>query len=203
LKLFDIFLEIDSYSEDLEPSYSSYFDSFEYNQGEQITLMQAGCDIIKKAIPAVFAMLLRRMIDLSNVIFVGHLKDPDMIAGVGLGTITANVLCFSIALGLSGGIDTLSSQAHGRKEYYLSGSYLNRARVITTLLFIPQAILFFKATDILIYIGQPVASAQYAGTYLKVFSLGVWSVSQMETTRRFLATQGNFNLVVYVQFITL
>ncbi len=41
------------------------------------------------------------------MIFVGHLNDPEKLAGVGLGNMFVNVVCQSVIIGLNGGIGTL------------------------------------------------------------------------------------------------
>lgn len=54
-----------------------------------------------------------------NQIFIGHLNDPNLVAGLGLAQFTINVICFAPSLGFNGSIETLVSQAYGDKEYYL------------------------------------------------------------------------------------
>ena len=54
-----------------------------------------------------------------NLIFVGHLNNPTITAGIGLAIITINMVCFAIGFGFNGAIDTLVSQAYGNQEYYL------------------------------------------------------------------------------------
>jgi Na+-driven multidrug efflux pump len=48
----------------------------------------------------VFSMLM----DLVNMIFVGHLNDSAKVAGVGLGNMYVNIVSQSIMLGLNGAI---------------------------------------------------------------------------------------------------
>jgi multidrug resistance protein, MATE family len=110
-----------------------------------------------------------------NFVVVGHLGDSSMISGAGLGIITGNVACFSIAIGLAGGIDTLSSQAFGNKKNYLGNVFYQRAQIILTVLFIPQAIILYNAESILLFIGQPESSSMYAGQYLRICFLGIWA----------------------------
>ena len=46
--------------------------------------------------------------------FVGHQSDPNLLAGVGLGTMLLNVMCFALSQGLNGGIETFVSQDSGK-----------------------------------------------------------------------------------------
>ena len=48
--------------------------------------------------------------------YAGRLEDPNLIAGVGLGILTSNIVAISFGLGLAGALDTLWSQAIGNKN---------------------------------------------------------------------------------------
>ena len=85
--------------------------------------------------------------------FVGHLNNRDLIAGVGLAGSSLNFLGLTIIKGLAGSLDTLVSHAGGNGNHELCGIYLNRARFIMTMLFIPLSIFTFFVKDILVYIG--------------------------------------------------
>lgn len=54
-----------------------------------------------------------------NVLFIGMLDEPTLLSAVGMGTLVINIVVCSIDMGLCGGIDTLVSQAFGRKDYNL------------------------------------------------------------------------------------
>ena len=137
-----------------------------------------------------------------NYMVIGRMSNPDYISGVGLGITFSFITWFSIAMGLAGGIETLSSQAFGNKSYYLAGWYYNRAQVILTAIFIPQSILLYFATDILVAIGQPQEAAIFAGNYIRVIIPGIWAYCQTELLRRFLSSQGEFQLMFKIQLIT-
>lgn len=44
-----------------------------------------------------------------NLIFIGHLNKPAMMAGVGMGNMLMNCLLLTIAMGLNGALETLTS----------------------------------------------------------------------------------------------
>ena len=48
-----------------------------------------------------------------NLVFIGKLDDPVLLASVGMGNCLMNMLGLSIVIGLSGAMDTLVSQAFG------------------------------------------------------------------------------------------
>ena len=97
-----------------------------------------------------------------NLIFLGHFGDASMVAGVGLGSVTLNIMCLSMLYGMNGAIETLVAQAFGMKDLTLCGQYLNRGRVILTLVFIPFMILLLFTEKILIGIGQDPTTSKYA-----------------------------------------
>ena len=90
---------------------------------------------------------------MANTIFAGRFDDAAKLAGVGLGNTTLNIACLSICMGMNGALETLVSQAFGYGNIVLCGVYLNRARVIGTLTFIPLAILLFSSETILLKLG--------------------------------------------------
>ena len=49
--------------------------------------------IAKVALPASVTMVFSMLMDLVNMIFVGHLNDSAMVAGVGLGNMYVNIVC--------------------------------------------------------------------------------------------------------------
>ena len=169
---------------------------------EKITNRQALWTLIWNSLPAWGALLVRRAVELINYMVVGRMDDPDYISGVGLGIITSSIVWFSIGIGLAGGIETLSSQAFGNKSYYLAGWYYNRAQVILTVLFILQGVVLYYSADILIFIGEPVNASEYAGIYIRTNLPGIWAYCQTELLRRFLWSQGEFNLVLKIQIVT-
>ena len=76
------------------------------------------------------------------------------LAGVGLGTSWLNVLCFSILMGTNAAQETLTSQAWGANKHRLCGVYLNRGRIINTVIFIPQVLVLSFSYEILQWLGQ-------------------------------------------------
>ena len=53
------------------------------------------------------------LVELINIIYLGHTNDTNKIAGVGLGNMYVNITCQAVILGLNGAISTLASQAYG------------------------------------------------------------------------------------------
>ena len=51
--------------------------------------------VTRAAIPTVLSMLFFQFVALTNIYFMGHEEDPDLLAGVGLGAMLLNVCCFA------------------------------------------------------------------------------------------------------------
>lgn len=146
-------------------------------------------------------MLLRRSPDIINYAVISQLDNTAYASGLGLGMMTINMVAICLGSGLSGGLETLCSQAFGSNNNHQAGQYYTRAQVILTFLFIPQAILLYFATPLLMATGQPEQSSIVAGEYIKICLPGIWAYWQTELLRRFLGTQGIFHLVMNFQIL--
>jgi len=97
-----------------------------------IEFRQALLDIIKRYLPSVSAMYVEFAANFSNLLFIATLDNSVLLSGYGLGGFLLGFVSISINVGMCGGIDTLVSQAFGRKDYGLCAVYLNTARIVVT-----------------------------------------------------------------------
>ncbi|CAI2366216.1 unnamed protein product [Moneuplotes crassus] len=169
---------------------------------KDLTYCRAILLIIKYALPSCFGLVLRKLVDNINFYFIGKMDQPDYISGAGLAMLTLNITVISLGIGLSGGVETLSSQAFGSGKNYLAGCYYNRAQVIMAVMFIFQAIILFFSEDLLVLCGQPKMAAKIAGDFIIKMIPGVWIVCQTELLRRFLTSQGVLYIVVNSQILS-
>jgi Na+-driven multidrug efflux pump len=88
-----------------------------------------------------------------NTYFVGHLNDPRMLAGAGMGNIIISMICLSVFLGMNGALETFISQAIGSGNLQLCATYLNKGRILVFLAFIPITFLLFNIDKILVSMG--------------------------------------------------
>jgi len=56
-----------------------------------------------------------------NLVFIGNLGDPALVAGIGMANMIINMIVTAVAYGLNGALETLVSQAYGAKELKLCG----------------------------------------------------------------------------------
>ena len=67
-------------------------------------------EILALALPCIIQGLLLLLQEIMNLIFVGHLDNAAMIAGVGLGNALIAAIGLSTFIGMNGALDTLCSQ---------------------------------------------------------------------------------------------
>jgi len=84
---------------------------------DEMTILQCFWMVTKMAVPLVCGMLLYLLVQLTNTYFVGNLNEPALLAGVGMGNMLINVLCFAVTQGLNGALETLVSQSYGAQKY--------------------------------------------------------------------------------------
>lgn len=117
-----------------------------------------------------FAMLAESI----NIVFVGHLNDPAKLAGVGMGNMMINMFGLSPVYGMNGALETLVAHAFGNGNLHLCGVYLNWARFVLTLLYLPILVILLLTERILILIGTDPLISHYAGTYVIMIFPGVF-----------------------------
>lgn len=122
--------------------------------------------VCQLSVGPIVSMIFYMAVQLINTYFIGHVNDPTLIAGVGMGNMLINVLAFAVMQGINGALETLISQSYGasqnldneeayrRKMRKTCGIFYNRGRFISTILMIPIGLIFIYSEDILLGIGQ-------------------------------------------------
>lgn len=172
------------------------------DESDFISFRRAAWNILKPSLPSILGLVFQMLVEIVNLIFIGNLNDPVALAGVGLGNMLINMICYSIGMGLNGAIDTLVSQAYGDREYYLCGCYLNRGRLIQAFAFVLEACVLIFTKDILLILGQSPETCEAGRVYVVALLPGMFAMSQFETVRRYLQAMGNYNLSLYIQTTT-
>ena len=65
--------------------------------------------ILALAVPSALTSIASMLTEIINLIFVGYLNNPAMMAGVGMGNMTQNLCALSFVLGFNSALDTLIS----------------------------------------------------------------------------------------------
>lgn len=116
-------------------------------------------------------------------------------------TMTANITCSAPFQGLATSLDTLCAQAYGSGHKHLVGLQIQRMISFLMLLFIPLIALWLNSTEILALMIPDYRTAELAGTYLKIYLLGVPAFIVFEGGKRFVQAQGLFQATTYVLLI--
>ena len=110
--------------------------------------------LMTKVIPSSLQYMLFYLSSIINLGFAGHLANPAMVAALGVSNMMMHICVLSNVYGFNSAMDTLVSQAAGAKNLNLCGKYLNKARFLVTLLFVPIVCVLFNAEKILIFFKQ-------------------------------------------------
>lgn len=76
---------------------------------ETIPLSDSFKMVVKLAFPPIISMFFQFFVQIVNTYYVGHLDDKTLMAGVGMGNMLINVMCFAVTNGLNGALETLIS----------------------------------------------------------------------------------------------
>jgi len=95
---------------------------------------------LEVALPAMVSQFLAIFMEALNNSFVGHLGREEVLAGVGMANMHLNIFMLSLIWGMNSTLNTLLTQAYGFGDLRQCGVYLNRSRIIVTLVFLPMSI---------------------------------------------------------------
>ena len=95
---------------------------------------------------------------------LGHVGKSEL-AGASLSMAFINVTGFSVISGLALGMDGITSQAFGARNFSLTARTLHQTILILLAAFIPICIMWLNAEPILVFFGQDPKVASLAATY--------------------------------------
>ena len=186
---------------------SEYSGSFilqnEFNTLDYISTFDALKNLSLWSIPNIFIILINNIIPFLNVLFIGISGDSNALVSWGLGAITLNIIFDSVDWGLMTGVDTLVSQAFGRKDLNAWELYLNIWRYLLLLLMIPQGLIVFFEDDILILFGQQPENSMQARYYLIYIFPGYVFMMMFIWMRRYLNWCGLNRPLLFITGTTL
>ncbi|KAK3128257.1 hypothetical protein QOZ80_6BG0459020 [Eleusine coracana subsp. coracana] len=152
------------------------------DDGEQQGLVAAEAKrLVRLAGPIVASCILQSVVNMVSVMVVGHLGELPL-AGASLATSLANT-------GMATALDTLCGQAYGARQYHLLGVYKQRAMVVLGLACVPIALVWARAGEILVFLGQDPDIAAEAGAYARWLIPSLLVYVPLQCHVRFLQTQ--------------
>jgi len=131
-------------------------------------------------------------------------KDALWMASYGLANVVVNITGHSFLWGLGGALDTLASQAWGAKEYSSIG--LSSQRVVlllTCVVNLPVAAIWFNASPILLAMGQSPQIAENVSSYARIRIPGMFCQPLSIATQKVLTAMGKTDLLMYIDLIGL
>ncbi|KAL6572941.1 hypothetical protein OROHE_002417 [Orobanche hederae] len=117
------------------------------------------------AFPMIITGLLIYGKSLISMLFLGKLG-KDALAGGSLAIGLANITGYSVISGLASGMEPISSQAFGAKQWSLMTQTLQRTIILLLLACIPISVLWLNIQPILIFCHQNPKTSKIASTYL-------------------------------------
>ncbi|KAL9229763.1 hypothetical protein vseg_005196 [Gypsophila vaccaria] len=117
------------------------------------------------ALPLIISSLLTYGKSAISMGFMGHLG-KEALAGGSLAISFANITGYSVLSGLAMGMDAISSQACGAKQWGLMGQTLQRTIIILLVCCLPITLLWLNIKPIFIFVGQDPSICSVAETYL-------------------------------------
>ena len=133
---------------------------------EQIPIAEALKKVVRLSLPNVASCLI---LFLSNVATVQSFSQRDAlkeVSAIGLGGFMFSMFGLAIALGLSGALDTVVSQAIGSGQSKVATVNLAQARLVTLLAVVPCGIILFFTKEILVLLGQNASFAAQSAKYV-------------------------------------
>jgi Na+-driven multidrug efflux pump len=178
-----------------------YRDRDEFDKDlNQLTICNSFNQVARESGPMILTCLFFQLVNQMNIIFVGQLGDPVLLAGVGMGSMLINVFCFAPSQGLNGTIETFVARDRGvgeragedgnirerDKKYKMCGFHLNRAKVIITLTMVPIFVAFFWADTALIALRQDATISIMARNYVVLSIPGIFALVHFDCRKRWL-----------------
>jgi len=93
------------------------------------------------------------LIEVINNVFIGNINEPAKLAGVGLATMTINLMGLAITFGFNNSMDSLIKKAKEEGQLQQCGLIRNRGMFLVTILFIPITGILIPGKSFLIAIG--------------------------------------------------
>eukprot|EP01043_Picozoa_sp_COSAG02_P003761 COSAG02_NODE_94_length_37427_cov_79.161728_16_plen_203_part_00 len=129
---------------------------------------------------------------------VGHLS-PLFLGAATMGMMFVNVTGFSLCFGGMSSMDTLCSQAYGAENFYLVGTWAQRGALMLTFIMCPVIISLWiwASAPVFKLMGLDEMTAELAGDYCQIYTLGLWPTLMTRAVAGFLRSQRIVRPVMY------
>ena len=160
-------------------------------------------DVLRSGIPSMLSYLAIFSVELISLFYLGRLGDAKYLATGGLAQALYTICCLSLILGMMSCLEALTGQAYGKGNFYLLGVYLNRARVVYTILSLPSLFILYFSGYIMTALRLDTALIPLTSGFLfRLIPAALFTI-QFEAERRFIQAHGFFALPMKITAITL
>ncbi|KAF6749045.1 mate-domain-containing protein [Ephemerocybe angulata] len=149
--------------------------------------------LTEAAVPLFATQLLQFTMIIVPVVSIGHMSTTAL-AGISLGSMTANVTGFSVIQGFCSALDTLMPSAWTSSHPQYVGLWAQRMSVVMACLMIPITITWLNANSLLLRLKQDPEVADLASQYLRWITLALPAFVFNTISRRYFQSQGLFTV---------
>lgn len=154
--------------------------------------------------PLVCTFLMQFSLSLSSLFVIGNLcVDPvtgssaKYLSSASLAVMTFSITGLAVIEGLSTSLDTFCSQAFGAQKYTKVGLYTQRCTLMILTALLPVVCAWWiSARWLSVFIPQE-DLLEDIQDFLRIMSLGIPALTMFETGKRFVQTQGHYNVSTY------
>lgn len=150
--------------------------------------------------PLIITFILEHFFSIVCLLVVGHLGKVEL-AAVSLATMTSTIT-FAIFEGTATALDTLCPRAYGAGNYELMSLRVQRCMLLSWLMFIPCAFVWWNAGFFLKYVIASNEVVRLTTQFLRILIIGGPAYIFFEDGKRFLQAQGIFEAGTGILFVT-
>ena len=154
--------------------------------------------ILNIAWPMALSALTEQVSRQATSMLVGHLS-PLFLGAATMGMMFVNVTGFSLCFGGMSSMDTLCSQAYGAENFHLVGTWAQRGALMLTFIMCPVivALWIWASAPVFKLMGLDEITAELAGDYCQIYTLGLWPTLMTRAVAGFLRSQRIVRPVMY------
>lgn len=179
-------------SYDTQDSFSEFDNSGLFIDKEPVRV--SGKQFFKIAFPNVLLLTLNYLDEIINTLFIASLGDEVLIASVGLGNMTLNMIGLSVLFGLGTTLDTLLSHASGNNNLKICGEYLHQARLVALIAFVILTIGLSYSEAFFLLLNQDPRVATKSALYLKYRIPSLFFIAFFDIQKKLLVCFGKERL---------
>eukprot|EP01016_Furgasonia_blochmanni_P055928 TRINITY_DN9435_c0_g1_i1.p1 TRINITY_DN9435_c0_g1~~TRINITY_DN9435_c0_g1_i1.p1 ORF type:complete len:454 (-),score=63.50 TRINITY_DN9435_c0_g1_i1:169-1530(-) len=136
-----------------------------------------------------------------SLYFIGRLDDVNLQAGVGLGQQMVSGFGYGVLFSLNAGMESMSAQAFGNRDYKLMSVYFHKALVCQVLVQMIVGVVMWNAQTILLTVGYEEVTCEIAAEYIRAAIPSIVSIGFFDCIKTYFHAQNIFGLQLYVSVI--